>query len=286
MCYMPRVRNFGVAIVLAVVPALVSALAACAKSEGEGDLSTKPNTDGGASFVSDGSAPPPPSGIVYGHSSTTLYRIDTASHAVSEVGFFFGCGHVSDIAVDETSTIYASNGAELFVVENNTARCTKVAAGAFPNSLSFVSAGTLGAKETLVGYEGGSYVKIDTASGKTEKVGDLGSGFESSGDIVSVKDGKTFVTVKGPDCADCLVEVDARTGALTKNWGSLGIVDVFGLAFWGGEVYAFSDAGEVALVKLDGEKLTTEKLTVPNAPADLSFRGAGSTTVAPVGPVR
>lgn len=259
---------------------------ACAKSEGDADLSTRPNTDGGTGFGSEGGPPPPPSGIVYGHSSTTLYRIDTASHAVSEVGFFFGCGHVADIAVDETSTIYASNGAELFVVENNTARCTKVATGAFPNSLSFVPSGTLDAKETLVGYEGGSYMKIDTASGKTEKVGELGGGFESSGDIVSVKDGKTFVTVKGPECADCLVEVDPTTGALTKNWGSLGMVDVFGLAFWGGEVFAFSDSGDVALVKLGADTLTTEKLSVPNAPADLSFRGAGSTTSAPVGPVR
>jgi hypothetical protein len=269
-----------------LVPGLV-VLFACAKSDGDTDLASRANTDGGTAFVSDGtSPPPPPTGIVYGHSSTMLYRIDTASHAVSEVGYFLGCGHVADIAVDETSTIYASNGAELFVVENNTARCTKVAAGAFPNSLSFVPSGTLGTKETLVGYEGGSYVKIDTASGKTEKVGALGAGLESSGDLVSVRDGKTFVTVKGPDCADCLVEVDPKTGALTKNWGSLGMIDVFGLAFWGGEVYAFSDAGEVALVKLDGDKLTVQKLSVPNAPSDLSFRGAGSTTIAPVGPVR
>ena len=259
---------------------------ACAKSDGDADLSTKPNTDGGTGFVSDGSPPPPPSGLVYGQSSTYLYRIDTASHAVSEVGFFAGCGHVADIALDETSTIYASNGAELFIVENNTARCTKVAAGAFPNSLSFVPAGTLDAKETLVGYEGGNYMKIDTASGKTEKVGELGGGFESSGDIVSVKDGKSFLTVKGPDCADCLVEIDPKTGAMTKNWGALGLTDVFGLAFWGGEIYAFTDGGEVALVKLDGDKLTTEKLAVPNAPSDLSVRGAGSTTSAPVGPVR
>ena len=32
--------------------------------------------------------------------------------------------------------------------------------------------------------------------------------------------------------------------------------------------------------------LAIEKLPVPNAPSDLSFRGAGSTTSAPVGPVR
>jgi hypothetical protein len=267
-----------------VLPAMI--LFACAKSDGDADLSTPPNTDGGTAFQSDGSLPPPPSGLVYGHSSTYLYRIDTATRNVSEVGFFAGCGHVSDIALDETSTLYASNGAELFVVENNTARCTKVAAGAFPNSLSFVPAGTLDAKEVLVGYEGGNYVKIDTASGATEKVGELGGGFESSGDMVSVKDGKSFVTVKGPGCADCLVEIDPKTGVLTKNWGPLGLSDVFGLAFWGGEIYAFTDGGEVALVKLAGDELTVEKLSVPNAPADLSFRGAGSTTSAPVGEVR
>src|SRR5690606_14980014 len=118
----------------------------------------------------------------------------------------------------------------------------------------------------------------DTASGKTEKVGDLGGGLESSGDVVSVRDGKTFLTVKGGGCADCLVEIDPATGALTKNWGPIGLSDVFGLAFWAGELYAFTDGGEVALVKLSGDTLTTEKLSVPNAPPGLSFRGAGSTT--------
>lgn len=262
--------------------------AACAKSDGDVDLTGRPDAGPGPFAAVDGAAPPPQaSGLVYGHSSTTLYRIETATRNVTEVGFFAGCGHVADIALDETSTIYASTGAELFIVENNTGRCARVAGGAFPNSLSFVPAGVLGPKETLVGFEGGSYVKIDSASGTTEKIGELGGGFESSGDIVSVKDGKTFVTVKGPGCADCLVEIDPATGALTKNWGSLGRTDVFGLAFWGGELYAFTDAGEVVLVtpKDDGT-LETKPLAVPNAPADLSFRGAGSTTVAPVGPVR
>lgn len=260
--------------------------AACAKSDGDADLASRPDASGPAFAADAGGPPPPPSGEVYGHSSTTLYRIDTATRAVTEVGFFAGCGHVSDIALDESSTIYATNGVELFVVENNTARCTKVAGGTFPNSLSFVPSGTLDAKETLVGFEGGAYLRIDTTTGKTEKVGDLGGGFESSGDVVSVREGKTFLTVKGPGCADCLVEIDPKTGALTKNWGPLRVADAFGLAFWGGDVYAFTDKGEILLVKLSGDTLSTEKLTVPNAPADLSFRGAGSTTSAPVGPVR
>lgn len=270
---------------LAVVLPLVAL--ACAKSDGDADLTGRPDASGPA-FASDGGAPtaPPASGEVYGHSSTTLYRIDTTTRAVSEIGFFAGCGHVADIALDQDSNLYASNGEGLFVVENNTGRCTKVASGAFPNSLSFVPAGTLGGSETLVGFEGGSYVKIDTTTGAVEKVGELGGGFESSGDVVSVKDGKTFVTVKGPGCADCLVEIDPKTGALTKNWGPLGAADAFGLAFWGGEVYAFTDAGEILLVTFAGDALETSSIPVPDAPDGLSFRGAGSTTSAPVGPVR
>lgn len=230
---------------------------------------------------------PDPSGEVYGHTDTVLYAVDTGTHAVREVGTFQGCTHVADIALDESSTIYASTGAELFLIENASARCTRVASGSFPNSLSFVPAGTLEpGKETLVGYQGGDYVRIDPGSGAVTKVGELGGGFESSGDIVSVRDGKSFLTVKGPECADCLVEVDPKTGALVKNWGSLGHAGVYGLAFWDGEIYAFTDAGDVVLVTFDEDALTTTILPVPNAPADLAFRGAGSTTVAPPGDVR
>jgi hypothetical protein len=202
------------------------------------------------------------------------------------VGYFQGCTHVADIALDQDSNMYASTGAALYYVETNTGRCTLVKTGAFPNSLSFVPAGTLDfAQETLVGYQGSDYIKIDTKTGTVTKVGSLGGGFESSGDIVSTKGGKTYVSVKGPGCADCLIEVDPTTGTLTKNWGPIGAVDVFGLAFWGGDVYAFTNAGQVLLVTFDGDKLTSTPLTITDPPAGLSFRGAGSTTSAPVGPV-
>ena len=260
--------------------------AGCAKSDGEADLSTRIDA-GGPGFATDsGGTPAVPSGLVYGQSATTLYRIDTASHEVKEVGFFNGCGHVDDIALNENSDLYATNGAELFIVENNTGRCTKVASGTFPNSLSFVPAGVLDPAETLVGFTGGTYIKIDIATGATTNVGELGGGFQSSGDVVSVRDGKTYLTVKGPSCADCLVEIDPKTGAMTKNWGPLGVTDAFGLAYWGGELYAFTDAGDVILVTFKDDTLATTKLVVPNAPPDLSFRGAGSATSAPVGPVR
>lgn len=246
------------------------------------------SSDGGLQFAADAGRPAEtPTGEVYGHSDTVLYVVDTGTHAVREIGSFQGCTHVADIALDESSTIYASTGAELWLIENATARCTKIATGSFPNSLSFVPASTIEPNvETLVGYQGGDYVKIDPRTGAVTKIGSLGAGLESSGDMVSVKDGKSFLTVKGKDCDDCLVEVNPKTGELVKNYGSLGHSNAFGLAFWGGELYAFTDRGEVVLITIVGDALETETLTVPNAPANLQFRGAGSTTVAPIGGVK
>jgi hypothetical protein len=264
--------------------ASVAYAASCAASNDERFA----DRGGDGTFVPNGnpSAPAPPRGEVFGHSDNTLYRVDTTTRAVSEVGYFVGCSHVADIALDSQSNMYASTGSELYLIENNTARCTRIAAGALPNSLSFVPEGTLGSSEVLVGYVGADYVRIDPKTGTTMKIGELGAGFESSGDLVAAKDGKTFLTVKGPECADCLVEVDPKTGKMTKNWGSLGSTDAYGLAFWGGEIYAFTNGGNVILVTLAGDKLETTKLSVPNAPTGLAFRGAGSTTSAPTGPIR
>jgi len=225
--------------------------ASCANSTKDPfDPSTPPvGTDGG-SFAQDGGMKPDPSGAgeVFGHSENTLYRVDTITRSVTEVGVFDGCTYVADIALDESSNIYASTGSELFYVETNTARCTRIAGGTFPNSLSFVPAGTVEAdREALVGFQDGDYVKIDPKSGVVTKIGEIGGGLASSGDMVSAKGGKTYLTVRGKDCVDndCLVEIDPKTGALMKNWGSIGKPKVFGLAFWAGDLYAFTNAGEM-----------------------------------------
>ena len=277
-------------------PVLVAAVAAltlgagaiaCAKSTADGfDPNATPDTDGGT-FAKEASTKLDPSaaGEVFGHSESTLYRVDTVTRSVNEVGVFQGCTYVADIALDESSNIYASTGSELFLVETNTARCTRIAGGKFPNSLSFVPAGTVESdREALVGFQGGDYVKIDPKTGVVTKIGAIGGGLESSGDVVSAKGGKTFVTVKGKDCADCLVEIDPATGASKFNWGPIGKPDVFGLAFWAGDLYAFTNKGELLLITLDTGKLVSTAIPITNAPA--KFWGAGSTTSAPTGPVR
>jgi hypothetical protein len=244
---------------------------------------------GGAGFGFGGSTGEGGSGLptvdeVYGHSPSTLYRLDPQTKQVTVVGSFGGCdSNVIDIALDADSNMYATSFGGLHRVDRSNAVCTPIADGSYPNSLSFVPAGTLDPSvEALVGYQGSTYVRIDPTSGTITNVGSLGGGYASSGDIVSVKGGGTYLTVTGQGCGDCLVEVNPSNGALVKNWGPVGHSQVFGLAFWGGRAYGFSNAGALFEVSFGSDTVTSVLIDVPNAPAGLQFWGAGSSTSVPL----
>ncbi|AKV00846.1 hypothetical protein AKJ09_07509 [Labilithrix luteola] len=269
-----------------------------ATSDGSGEPAPAPTGD------FDTTKPPPKSdpveiNEVYGHSATTLYRLDPEKNEVTTVGDFNGCTNVWDIALDENAAIWGVTKTQLFKIDKTTATCTAMpsAAGLYPNSLSFVPKGTIDANaEALVGYEDADYVRIDPATGEKTKIGSLGtSGLISSGDIVSVKGGSTYLTVKpGLNCKtsectkcktnDCLVEVDPVTGKLKKNWGSVEHKDVFGLSFWGGRVYGFDQTGEVFEVTFGTTQLATAPVTMASRPDGLKFWGAGSATTVPLTP--
>ena len=228
---------------------------------------------------------PPEVSEVFGHSSKTLYKLDPVTKQVTVVGDFDGCGPVIDIALDEKSTLVAASYQALYTVDKATASCTEIATGDYPNSLSFVPKGTVDPnEEALVGYSNGDYLRIDTKTGSVTKIGAIGGSFVSSGDIVSVKGGKTYLTVKGGSCdtQDCLIEVDPKTGKMIKNWGSIEHQKVFGLSFWGGKVYGFDDSGSLFEVTFGSNKIVTTDIPIPKAPADLQFWGAGSSTSAPL----
>ncbi len=183
--------------------------------------------------------------------------------------------------------MYATTFDGVYTVDAATSACKLLAFGSYPNSLSFVPAGTVDPSvEALVGYNGSTYVRINTTTGALTTVGALGgSTYSSSGDIVSVIGGGTYLTVKGgTDCTsnDCLVSVNPATGALVTNYGSVGHSQVFGLAFWAGDVYGFDSAGGLFEVTFpDAGGLGVTNIPIPNAPSGLSFFGAGSTTSAP-----
>jgi hypothetical protein len=279
--------------------ATVLGSAACSSSErasgfgGEDtDGGTSSDTGGGPSNVDGAFTSGPDGGVttggpaeVYGHSPTTLYKLDPNTKNVTVVGDFDGCTSVIDIALDAQSRLFGTTTSSLYAIDRGTAKCTLVASDGYPNSLSFVPAGTVDpAVEALVGYDGSQYVRIDPVTGKKSNIGTLGGGYVSSGDIVSVKGGGTYLTVKGGSCNDCIVEVNPSTGALIKKLGDIQHVDVFGLAFWGGSAYGFDNSGELFEITFLASSVKATPIAMGTKPAGLQFWGAGSTTSAPVTP--
>jgi hypothetical protein len=273
--------------------------AACSSpnNSGFGDSGTTvdpPNPDGGSFTKNDATAPAVPS-EVFGHSDVVLYRLDPITKAVQAVGDFKNCkSPVIDIALNDAGQMYGTTTTGLFSIDKKTAACTQIGTGMYPNSLSFVPKGTLdAAEEALVGFEDSDYVRINTTTGAKTivKAGALKGGLISSGDVVSVKGGPTYLTVKASGASgkcsaeDCLVELNPSDGSIKTNLGSLnGFQDVFGLAFWAGAVYGFTKTGDLFEITIGGGTLKTKKIPVPGAPSTLKFYGAGSATSAPVGP--
>ena len=220
---------------------------------------------------------------VYGHSPGELYRLDPTSKEVTVVGSFQGCSGVIDIALDKDSNLYGTTSFGIYKIDKATAVCSLIASGGYPNSLSFVPKGTVDPNvEALVGYNDSAYIRIDTVTGAiTQLGGKLPPGYSSSGDIVSVINGPTYLTVVGSGCGDCIFEIDPTTGTMIKNWGPLGYGAVYGLAFWAGAAYGFSDGGDLFEVKFANNAVTTTDISIPGAPSNLQFWGAGSTTSAP-----
>ena len=222
---------------------------------------------------------------VFGHSGTVLYRMDPDTKAVEEVGPFAGCdGSVIDIALDENSQMFGSTFGELYSIDRTTGACTLIATGDYPTSLSFVPAGTVDPnEEALVGFVDEQYIRIDKQTGVSTPLGTLSDGLISSGDLVSVIGGGTWLTVYGPGCdtGDCIIELDPTDGTIIQNYGPLPYTQVFGLAFWAGRAYGFAREGVLFEIEFGATDVLTTEIPIPGAPAMLEFFGAGSTTSAP-----
>jgi len=222
---------------------------------------------------------------VFGHSRTTLYKLNPTTKDVGIVDTFKNCSNIEDIALDKSSKIYGTNAEGLYSIDKLTAACTLISAGDYPNSLSFVPAGTLDPNaEALVGFLDDQYVRINVSSGEISNIGTpWNNTFVSSGDVVSVKNGPTYLTIKDADpddmvCGDCLVQISPATGAFITKYGSLEYDRVFGAAFWAGSIYGFTNDGELFEIVIENNELTTNPIATP---VGLSFWGAGSTTSAP-----
>ena len=248
--------------------------------------------------------PPPAPGKVHAHSDSTLWLLAPISKAVTMVGAFDCVGttvsSMVDIAIDRAGkmtgcaaiSFQGALGGALVSIDPTNAHCTVLTRG--PNlvtSLTYVPEGALVANaEALVGYADDRYVRVDPTTGAVTDIGLLnnaasgGVRWVSSGDVVSIKDGGTYLTVKAESGnasgGDRIVEVDPKTGALKRIIGPTGMDDVLGLGYWGGIAYGFTLAGK--LIQIDLMTGAGTPLPIPGATADLAFFGAGTTTVAPI----
>jgi DNA-binding beta-propeller fold protein YncE len=128
---------------------------------------------------------PGPDGALYAGAlvDNMLYRIDPATGQPTEVGNFKGARSVMDFAINpKDGAMYATTTTALYRLDPKTAEMTQVAfySGVSPNIMGIVfdKDGTLYATN----YARQSFLyKIDTATGKGEKVADLpGSNIHSA----------------------------------------------------------------------------------------------------------
>jgi len=247
----------------------------------------------------------PRAGEVYAHSALTLYKFNPIAGDFATVGDFScllgtdGVAEMLDIAIDRAGNMvgtaamseHATIAGRLVTIDKTTAACAVLKTGSYPNSLAFVPVGTvLPDREALVGYVNDAYVMINPDSGTVSSIGNLNmlgatSLWISSGDIVSIVNGGTYVTIipKGSVTADPagdrIAEVDPATGAIKRVIGATGATGLFGLGYWGGIAYGFSSTG--LLVKIDLATGAGTPIPITGAPT-AGFYGAGTTTVVPI----
>jgi hypothetical protein len=233
--------------------------------------------------------------IVFAHSATELYAVNPRTNALSTVGTFtFPRGDsnnhaMNDLAVDADGTVVGNTRDALYRIDPTTAVCALIAT--LPNGnfvgLTYLPAGLIPGStgEVLVGgASDGTYWRIDAASGRSTRLGQLRRGstnYALSGDFVSIVGAGTFATVRASNATssshDQLASMNPATGELTIL-GNTGFDRIFGLAYYRDTLYGFTSDGKFISINI-----RTGVGAMVSMPA-MQFYGAGVTTTAPTEP--
>lgn len=233
--------------------------------------------------------PPPFFGRVYAHSSNDLYEVDPDTLDVTYVGPFtmVGAGGpvvdiITDIALDKNANMTGVSYEHVYSIDKTNGECTWLATlDRQFNGLSWVPVEELDdtGAEVLIGAAlDGSVWQIDPVTGASTQIGEYGGGWGSSGDIVSVAGFGTVATVnQGDGFADHLAVIDLEAGAVaTVSPDPIGFNQVFGLGFWEGQVFGFTENRQFILIDPATGIGTLVEDSVP------FWWGAGVTTEAPI----
>jgi hypothetical protein len=232
-----------------------------------------------------------PVGQLYAHTKDSLYRLDLQAKQFTLVGKFTfdkAPGSVTDIALDAFGKLFSLTDHDVFECQVASADCkwlTKLPGTGTYNGLTFVPKGTVDAtQDVLIGIAtDGSWDRIDYngATAKVTKLGQYGGGWLSSGDAFSVDSVGTYATMKGKGTSDSLALIDPKSGKILQIVGETGAKQLYGLAWWAGVFYAFSNDGNVYTLDVKSAKASiVQGITVPTGAkwwgAGVSTRAAGT----------
>ena len=229
--------------------------------------------------------------LVYAHTGDTLYRVDAMALTTVEVGPLTGIGteSLTDLAVDKNENMVGITLDKLFSIDPTTGATTLIkdlsqSANGF-TSLSYVPTdlNDPNSDDILVSAnDQGAVYQIDPASGSATMIGSYGSDGSgnkiiSSGDLIGVRNLGIYATVDvGKQTGDYLAQIDPTTWKATPIGAGTGFSDIFGLGFWAGTVYGFTDKGQMITIDIH-----TGVGTMVGSGAQQWF-GAGVTTDAPI----
>ena len=223
--------------------------------------------------------------FVYAHTATTLYKVDPDTLQVQMVGNFnwgsIGSDQMTDIAIDKNGTMIGVSFTRVYRIDPSNAVTTMLSSGLTRsfNGLSFVPADQLGqtGDDVLVGTQNldGKVFKIDQNTGAATEVGNMGATFVSSGDLVGIAGFGTVQTVPGSS-GDTLARLAPSTFGASAIGGGTGFSKVWGVAYFKGKIYGFTEVGLFVLI----DPGTGAGTMVSNS--GIAWWGAAVTTVAPV----
>ncbi|MBA3499497.1 MAG: hypothetical protein M4D80_20155 [Myxococcota bacterium] len=271
--------------VLGAAALALAALAACGPDQ-------RPSTgddDGTDAGTSDADNTPPPDAavmtFVYAHTSSQLYKVDPDTLGVTLVGNFTFVGgggdQITDLAIDQTGLMIGISFTSVYRIDPATAACTRLSEDltATFNGLSFVPASEIGqtGPDILVATRNANGVvsRIDPTTGNATQVGNMGA-FSSSGDLVSIAGFGTVQTADNGASPDRLVRLAPSSFAASPIGNNIGYGDIWGIAYWKGKIFGFTEAGQFITIDPTSGVGT---LVQGNGPR---WWGAAVTTLAPV----
>ncbi|MBV1858170.1 MAG: hypothetical protein KUG77_07145 [Nannocystaceae bacterium] len=212
-------------------------------------------SSGGEGSSSGDAFPEPPRPVeretIYVNSSDTLFAFDPVSLTLAQLGRFTfddgGTASVTDIAIDRDGLLYALSAGMLYVCDPLSVVCTAQGPSS-ANSAGFAEFGALDPdNDVLVLVEGSEVVqvRVDGSGPETTVVGML-DGYSSSGDVMPLE-GTTMLLSSPSDGGDVLIAFDAATAEVLGPLMRLPGLS-YGLAGFGGEIWVFTDLGEILRV--------------------------------------